>query len=127
MHAFTCRPPAPARAGAADNTGRQHCRETVGGCQRPAGAATRQLPTANCQPRQLLLQEFVAKWQDRDEGENFHQKYDAELVKDELRPIVFEEIRLQVGLLSVRAGGRGADAGAGAGAGVGAWSGLAWG
>lgn len=35
--------------------------------------------------------------QDRDESDNFNQKYDAELVKDELRPIVFEEIRQQVG------------------------------
>ncbi|KAG2497810.1 hypothetical protein HYH03_004081 [Edaphochlamys debaryana] len=42
------------------------------------------------------VQEFVAKWQDRDEQDNFHQKFDGELVKDELRPIVFEEIRLQV-------------------------------
>ena len=43
-------------------------------------------------------QEFVAKWQDRDETDNFFQKYDAELVKDDLRPLVFEEIRLQVRL-----------------------------
>lgn len=42
------------------------------------------------------MQEFVAKWQDRDETDNFFQKYDAELVKDDLRPLVFEEIRLQV-------------------------------
>lgn len=35
--------------------------------------------------------------QDRDETDNFFQKYDPELVKDELRPIVFEEIRQQVG------------------------------
>ena len=42
------------------------------------------------------VQEFVAKWQDRDESMNFAQKYDPDLVKDELRPIVFEEIRLQV-------------------------------
>lgn len=42
------------------------------------------------------VQEYVVKWQDRDESTNFFQKYDSELVKDELRPIVFEEIRLQV-------------------------------
>jgi len=42
------------------------------------------------------VQEFVAKWQDRDETNNFFQKYDADLVKEELRPIVFEEIRQQV-------------------------------
>lgn len=41
------------------------------------------------------VHEFVAKWQDRDETDNFFQKYDQELVKDELRPIVFEEIRAQ--------------------------------
>jgi len=45
---------------------------------------------------EAAVQEFVAKWQDRDESANFFQKYDAELVKDELRPIVFEEIRTQV-------------------------------
>lgn len=38
------------------------------------------------------VHEFVAKWQDRDETDNFLQKYDQELVKDELRPIVFEEV-----------------------------------
>jgi IQ and AAA domain-containing protein len=42
------------------------------------------------------VQDYVAKWQDRDESMNFAQKYDPDLVKDELRPIVFEEIRLQV-------------------------------
>lgn len=46
--------------------------------------------------------------QDRDESSNFAQRYDAELVKEELRPIVFEETRLQVDeemrvLLQVRA------------------------
>lgn len=45
---------------------------------------------------EAAVQDFVAKWQDRDESANFFQKYDAELVKDELRPIVFEEIRQQV-------------------------------
>lgn len=42
------------------------------------------------------VEEYVVKWQDRDERDNFFQKYDPELVKDELRPIVFEEIRQQV-------------------------------
>lgn len=42
------------------------------------------------------VQEFVAKWQDRDESMNFAQRYDPDLVKDELRPLVFEELRLQV-------------------------------
>lgn len=45
---------------------------------------------------EIAVQEFVAKWQDRDESTNFAQKYNPDLVKDELRPIVFEEIRLQV-------------------------------
>lgn len=40
--------------------------------------------------------EYVAKWQERDESDNFGQRYDGELVKDELRPLVFEEIRQQV-------------------------------
>lgn len=42
------------------------------------------------------VQEYVVKWQDRDERDNFIQKHDPDLVKDELRPIVFEEIRQQV-------------------------------
>lgn len=42
------------------------------------------------------VEEYVVKWQDRDERDNFFQKYDPELVKDELRPIVFEEVRQQV-------------------------------
>ena len=42
------------------------------------------------------VHDFVAKWQDRDEKDNFFQKFDADLVKDELRPIVFEEVRVQV-------------------------------
>eukprot|EP00201_Polytomella_parva_P022593 CAMPEP_0175045650 /NCGR_PEP_ID=MMETSP0052_2-20121109/4556_1 /TAXON_ID=51329 ORGANISM="Polytomella parva, Strain SAG 63-3" /NCGR_SAMPLE_ID=MMETSP0052_2 /ASSEMBLY_ACC=CAM_ASM_000194 /LENGTH=479 /DNA_ID=CAMNT_0016309235 /DNA_START=59 /DNA_END=1495 /DNA_ORIENTATION=- len=45
---------------------------------------------------EAAVQEFVAKWQDRDESDNFYQKFDSELVKDELRPIVFEEVRIQV-------------------------------
>lgn len=45
---------------------------------------------------EAAVQEFVAKWQDRDESSNFFQRHDAELAKDELRPIVFEEIRQQV-------------------------------
>lgn len=42
------------------------------------------------------VHDFVAKWQDRDEKDNFFQKFDNDLVKDELRPIVFEEVRIQV-------------------------------
>lgn len=45
---------------------------------------------------EAAVQEFVAKWQDRDESMNFAQKYDPDLVKDEVRPVVFEEIRQQV-------------------------------
>ncbi len=44
----------------------------------------------------VCAQEFVAKWQDRDETNNFFQKHDVDLIKEELRPIVFEEIRQQV-------------------------------
>eukprot|EP00961_Rhodomonas_salina_P145591 1959459-Rhodomonas_salina.2 len=32
-------------------------------------------------------------WQDRDETHNFAQKYDAELIRDALRPGVRDEIR----------------------------------
>lgn len=47
-------------------------------------------------PIEAAVQDFVAKWQDRDETNNFFQRHDADLVKEELRPIVFEEIRQQV-------------------------------
>lgn len=40
---------------------------------------------------------FVEKWQDHPEGANaLAQKHEAELVRQELRPLVFEEVRLQV-------------------------------
>jgi hypothetical protein len=34
--------------------------------------------------------------QDRDEGSNLSQAHDPELVKEELRPLVFDEVRRQV-------------------------------
>ena len=40
---------------------------------------------------------FVEKWQDHPEGANaLAQKHEPELVRLELRPLVFEEVRLQV-------------------------------
>lgn len=78
---------------------------------------------------ELAIQDFVAKWQDRDESLNFAQRYcfhpliylhrsiwvhparisrcqgvlhpelcryDPDIVKDELRPLVFEQVRKQV-------------------------------
>jgi len=40
---------------------------------------------------------FVEKWQDHPEGANaLAQKHEGELVRQELRPLVFEEVRLQV-------------------------------
>jgi hypothetical protein len=42
---------------------------------------------------------YYANKQDRDEGSNFAQSYDPELVKEELRPLVFEEVRQQVRLV----------------------------
>ncbi|KAK3245248.1 hypothetical protein CYMTET_45172 [Cymbomonas tetramitiformis] len=42
------------------------------------------------------VQDYVNVWQDRDESTNFFQKYDAELVKDSLRGVVFEEVRVDV-------------------------------
>ena len=38
----------------------------------------------------------MVKWQDRDERDNFFQKHDAQFVKEELRPVVFEEVRKEV-------------------------------
>jgi hypothetical protein len=45
---------------------------------------------------EAAVQDFVAKWQDRDESLNFAQRYDPDLVRDELRPLVFEQVRKQV-------------------------------
>ena len=39
---------------------------------------------------------YVDKWQERDEGGNLAQRHDVELLKDELRPLVFEGVRQQV-------------------------------
>lgn len=40
---------------------------------------------------------FVEKWQDHPEGANaLAQKHEPDLVRQELRPLVFEEVRLQV-------------------------------
>lgn len=40
---------------------------------------------------------FVEKWQDHSEGANaLAQKHEPDLVCQELRPLVFEEVRLQV-------------------------------
>eukprot|EP00892_Ulva_mutabilis_P001805 jgi/Ulvmu1/11625/UM008_0029.1 len=55
-----------------------------------------EIPSVFVPAIERAVQEFVAKWQDRDESMNFAQRYDPDLVKDELRPLVFEEIRLQV-------------------------------
>lgn len=42
------------------------------------------------------MQEYANVWQDTDEGENFEQKHDPSLVKDALRPLVYEEVRIEV-------------------------------
>ena len=42
------------------------------------------------------VKKFIDRWQDRDESGNFSQKYDPELVKEQLRPLVFEEVRVEV-------------------------------
>merc|ERR1712078_769300 len=45
---------------------------------------------------EAAVQQYVVKWQDRDERDNFFQKHDAQFVKEELRPVVFEEVRKEV-------------------------------
>lgn len=60
------------------------------------GRGLQVIPSVFVPAIERAVQEFVAKWQDRDESMNFAQRYDPDLVKDELRPLVFEEIRLQV-------------------------------
>ncbi|GBG87220.1 hypothetical protein CBR_g45279 [Chara braunii] len=39
---------------------------------------------------------YCTRWQDKDETSNFHQKHDVELVKDAIRPSIFEELRKEV-------------------------------
>lgn len=43
-----------------------------------------------------VVENFGSKWKNRNEDNNFCQTFDAELVKEELRPTVFEEIQKQV-------------------------------
>lgn len=43
-----------------------------------------------------VVRVYVDKWQDRDETANLAQRHDVELLKDELRPLVFEGVRQQV-------------------------------
>lgn len=46
---------------------------------------------------EAAIKVFVEKWQDHPEGANaLAQKHEAEQVREELRPLVFEEVRLQV-------------------------------
>jgi len=42
------------------------------------------------------VSDYQSDWQDVDESTNFFQKFDPELVKKALKPVVFEEIRLEV-------------------------------
>jgi len=44
---------------------------------------------------QACTEKFCQVWQDRDETHNFPQKYDAELIREALRPGVRDEIRLK--------------------------------
>ena len=46
---------------------------------------------------EAAVAEYAAKWRGRDEAANAAQAHDPELAKEELRPLVFEEVRLQVG------------------------------
>lgn len=46
---------------------------------------------------EAAIKVFVEKWQDHPEGSNaLAQKHEPEQVRQELRPLVFEEVRLQV-------------------------------
>ena len=44
---------------------------------------------------QACTEKFCQVWQDRDETTNFSQKYDAELIREALRPGVRDEIRVK--------------------------------
>jgi hypothetical protein len=47
--------------------------------------------------------EYIGKWQERPAaaGASWEQQHDPELLKDELRPLVFEEVRQQVRLVFI--------------------------
>ncbi|XP_028259823.1 dynein regulatory complex protein 11 [Parambassis ranga] len=59
-------------------------------------AGLRMLPSAFVSDLELGHKTFVDFWQNRDESQNFSQKHDVELIKEEKRKVVEAEIRLQV-------------------------------
>ncbi|KAI8469151.1 MAG: hypothetical protein J3K34DRAFT_514240 [Monoraphidium minutum] len=65
----------------------------AGGKDRDDGAAPEEAIGSAFVPLiEAAVAEYVAKWQDRDESSNFEQRHDPELVQEELRPLVFEEV-----------------------------------
>ncbi len=45
---------------------------------------------------EAAVSEFAARWRGRNEAGNWEQSYEEGLVREALRPLVFEEIRQQV-------------------------------
>lgn len=43
-----------------------------------------------------MLRGYMEKWYEKDESDNFYERYDVEMTKDELRPLVKEEIRKEI-------------------------------
>lgn len=99
-------PPPPVEAAPADDKGAKGGKDAKSKDAKGKGKPAKDAGEDAAPPAQITsifvpeieqaVQDFVAKWQERDESMNFAQKYDPDLVKDELRPVVFEEIRQQV-------------------------------
>jgi capsid protein len=67
----------------------------------PPGMVREVIPSAFVPAIEAAIAEFISKWQDRPAprlggGIDAAGAHDDELLRDELRPLVFEEVRLQV-------------------------------
>ena len=66
--------------------------------EEPEEASKPEVVTSTFTPDiESAVKQFVERWQTHDEGQNaLPQKHEPELVKGEMRPLVFEEVRQQV-------------------------------
>ena len=66
--------------------------------EEPEGPPKPEVVTSTFTPDiESAVKQFVERWQTHDEGQNaLPQKHESELVKGEMRPLVFEEVRQQV-------------------------------
>jgi len=71
-------------------------KDAKGGGDEPEEEQEEQIPKHFIAQIEQAVEEFTETWHDKEESGNFFQKYDPELVKDALRPVVFEEVRRDV-------------------------------